>query len=272
MQRYTVINKHVGETPLEAMEAWRVREGVPTNIPLAYAGRLDPMASGALIVLIGDECKRQKLYQSYNKEYRFEILLGFGSDTGDILGLAERGTDVHPTESEILHAVHSLKGSRELRYPRFSAKTVRGVPLHEWTLRGGLPDSDIPTYTATVLRARFENARSVSAAEVQEYIRERITRIPPVTDPRKALGADFRRNDILPRWDSLLLNPSEQFLIIQASATVSSGTYIRTLAEVVGTSLGTRALAYSIHRTRIGTYHTLPFELGWWSPIIARAD
>jgi tRNA U55 pseudouridine synthase TruB len=100
MRRFAVINKQVGETPLEAMEAWRTTEGLKKDIPLAYAGRLDPMASGTLIVLIGEECKRQKSYQAFDKEYRFEVLVGFRSDTGDILGIAQRSTNTLFTERE----------------------------------------------------------------------------------------------------------------------------------------------------------------------------
>jgi tRNA pseudouridine(55) synthase len=228
------------------------------------------MASGALIVLVGEECKRQTAYQSYDKEYRFEILLGVGSDTGDILGITQRGPAVTPSTQEIRCAVAGLCGTHTFRYPRFSSRTVRGTPLHEWTLRGGLSDVEIPTYTAKVKRIGVLNTRTVSVAEVHAYIHRQIGRIPPVTDPRKALGADFRRGDILPRWDSLLQNPSEQFVVVQARAVVSSGTYVRTLAEQVGVALTTSALAYSIHRTKIGTYHTLPFGLGFWFPLIGK--
>lgn len=269
MQKYAVITKRVGETPLEAIEAWRTQSDVVKDIPLAYAGRLDPMASGTLIVLIGDECKRQKAYQGYDKEYRFEALVGFGSDTGDILGMAERGPESTISESNARHALHSLLGNRTLRYPRFSSRTVGGIPLHEWTLRGGLTDDRIPTYTANVKHVRLYGMRTISGGEVHAYIHERIGRIPPVTDPRKALGADFRRGEILPQWDTLLANSSEQFTIIEASAIVSSGTYIRTLAEEIGRTLGTHALAYSIHRTHIGTYRPLLGSFGVWYPRLA---
>lgn len=269
MQRYAVIRKNVGETPLEAMEAWRTRESVGKYVPLAYAGRLDPMASGALIVLIGDECKRQKSYQGFDKEYRFEVLVGFSSDTGDILGMATRGTDAAFTESEARQALLSLKGERTFRYPRFSSRTVDGIPLHEWTLRGGLPEDRIPTYRANVKRIRWHGMRAIAASDMHAYIHERISLMPPVTDPRKALGADFRRGEILPRWDSLLARPSERFVIIDASTIVSSGTYIRTLAEEIGRSLHASALAYSIDRTRIGTYRPIVGDIGIWYPRMA---
>ncbi|MCA9363758.1 hypothetical protein KC727_00880, partial [Candidatus Kaiserbacteria bacterium] len=87
MQRYATIEKRIGETPLEAAERLRVTLGLSADIPLAYAGRLDPMASGKLLVLIGDECKKQEQYHTLDKEYTFEVLFGVRSDTADVLGI-----------------------------------------------------------------------------------------------------------------------------------------------------------------------------------------
>ena len=56
----------------------------------------------------------------------------------------------------------------------------------------------------------------------------------------------------------------KEFLIAQVRCIASSGTYMRSLAEVIATKLGTCGLAYSIRRTRIGTYAPLPFGLGYW--------
>ncbi|MFM2374620.1 MAG: tRNA pseudouridine synthase tRNA pseudouridine55 synthase [Candidatus Parcubacteria bacterium] len=266
MQRYAVIEKHVGETPLEAIEVWRVRTGIAQSVPLAYAGRLDPMASGKLLVLMGDECKRQTAYHGFDKEYRVEVLLGARTDTGDILGMAELAPPHPPmTNQTIKDAVRGLLGTHTFKYPRFSARTVRGIPLHELTLKGEIADADIPTYQGIVKRISCNIIREVSAKDVHAYIQERIRRIPIVTDPRKHLGADFRRGIIMPRWDELLLAHTEPFTIVTIVATVSSGTYMRTLAEALGERLGSFGLAYSIHRTRIGTYRKLPFGYGLWT-------
>ena len=53
---------------------------------MTYAGRLDPMASGVLLVLAGEETKNKDKYLGLDKEYDFEILFGFATDTYDILG------------------------------------------------------------------------------------------------------------------------------------------------------------------------------------------
>jgi tRNA pseudouridine55 synthase len=264
MKPYVVIEKNVGETPLEALETWRRSVELSPDIPLAYAGRLDPMASGKLLVVVGDECRRQTAYHGFDKEYRVEVLLGACSDTGDILGMAELAPVQTFAHENICNAVQSLYGTHTFKYPRFSARTVRGVPLHELTLMGEITDEEIPTYQGTVKKISCTEIKTISAPDLHAFINERIALIPPVTDPRKRLGADFRRGTILPQWDALLMNRVEPFTVVTIVATVSSGTYMRTVAEEMGARLGTKGLALSIHRTRIGTYTQLPFGFGVW--------
>src|SRR3989344_9613864 len=86
MKNIIVLNKKEGETPLEALENFRPRNKEYKDIKMTYAGRLDPMASGLLLVLVGKEIKNKEKYLALNKEYDFKILFGFATDTYDILG------------------------------------------------------------------------------------------------------------------------------------------------------------------------------------------
>ncbi len=101
MKRYVVLEKFVGQTPLECAEAWRAEHPQYADVPLAYAGRLDPMASGKLLILIGEECKQQARYHGLDKRYEFQVLCGFSSDSGDVLGLAKRGGSAEMCEAQI---------------------------------------------------------------------------------------------------------------------------------------------------------------------------
>lgn len=257
--------KEVGETPLQATERLRTFHSIPKDVPLAYAGRLDPMASGLLLVLIGDECKRQEHYHTLDKAYDFEVLLGIGSDTHDVLGIVHAKTPVHPTHGEIRTALIPFIGEVTLPYPHFSAKTVQGKPLHMWTLEKRLHEIDVPTRTSRVYSLRILHEREEDIADIVRTVRESIARIPTVTDPRKALGRDFRRNEVLASWEQIQKAfPHTRFTILTLRAVASSGTYMRTLASCIGEKLGTTALAYSIHRTKIGRYVPLPLIGGVW--------
>lgn len=266
MEPYVILNKEVGETPLSCAEKWRAAHPQYADVPLAYAGRLDPMASGKLLVLIGDECKNQTNYHGLDKEYEFSILFGISSDSLDVLGrLQTHDFDAKKlTEEHVQSVLKELTGKISLPYPKFSAKTVHGKPLHMWTLENRLDEIKIPTKNSTVYSLELGTIESISKEDIVQQALEKVNSIPEVTDPRKALGNDFRRTDVRADWNNILTNeflPSE-YIIANLTCTASSGTYMRTLAELISKKLETGGLAWRIHRTKIGTYDS---EESTWS-------
>ncbi len=266
MKKFVVLNKKVGETPLECMEKWR--EAQPPaykTTSLTYAGRLDPMASGKLLVLIGEECKKKDEYLGLDKEYEFSVLLGASSDTGDVLGLVTTQSTTDFSKAKIRHASNQLIGQISLPYPKFSSKTVNGKPLHTWTIENRLHEITIPTKTSTIYKLSLLKLETIKAAELYKAVSYKIETIPTVTEKRKALGNDFRRPDIRDSWKKFLAtNTDKDFQIATFRCTASSGTYMRTLAEVLAKQLGTTGLAYSIHRTKIGRYQPILPKIGLW--------
>lgn len=267
MEKYCTIEKRIGETPLEAAE--RLREANPAiaDVPLAYAGRLDPMASGKLLVLIGDECKNQTNYHSLDKEYIFEVLLGVRSDTGDVLGLLDNEVaSPEITKEEATQATKKCLGEIELPYPHFSSKTVQGKPLHTWKMEGRINEIEIPTKKSTIHKLDVLDVRTETRETIHKYATEKIETIPPVTEQRKALGNDFRRADVRVCWQKFIEagQPEDIFQIVTLKCITSSGSYMRSLSEVFAGHLNTTGLAYSIHRTKIGKYKKL-LGLGIWT-------
>lgn len=282
MEKYITLEKAVGETPLSCAEAYRATHPELAGIPMAYAGRLDPMASGKLLVLLGDECKVQEKYHGLDKEYEFSVLFGIASDTHDVLGRLEscEGRAAANTLSEgvrlgraprsvpeerVLAATLStvsqnLIGPIKLPYPHFSAKTVKNKPLHMWTLEGRLHEIEIPTKASTVYELELTKLETKSRAQVAAEARVKIDTIPPVTDLRKALGNDFRRVDVRKDWAEISsgnFGPvplSDEYTIAHFRCVASSGTYMRSLADVISKKLDTCGLAWHIHRTKIGTF------------------
>jgi tRNA pseudouridine(55) synthase len=264
LPRYTTAEKLVGETPLVVLERVREKLNIPKDTPLAYAGRLDPMASGKLLILIGNECKVQERYHAFDKEYVVEVLLGAHSDTGDVLGLIELGTQSEVVSPQVTPLLTSLVGTISLPYPKFSSKTVNGKPLHTWTLENRLHEIQIPMNTSRIYSLKMNDVRPISKEEVLKTVHNKIETIPKVTDARKALGADFRRDDVRASWNAVAKSPRDTFSLLTFTCIASSGTYMRSLAGVIGEKLGTTGLAYSIHRTKIGTYTPLFRNTGFW--------
>ncbi len=267
MKPYVVLEKEVGQTPLQCLQAYKMAHTELLGVPMAYAGRLDPMASGKLLVLHGDECKVQEKYHTLDKEYVFEVLFGVGSDTGDVLGLLETKDASGVIEAGIENVIKKLEGKVELPYPHFSSKTVQGKPLHVWKVEGRIGEIEIPTKRSTIYKLRLQELKTVTAQEIFVYATEKIETIPPVVEESKALGNDFRRANIRLSWQRFLDNsePERKYIIARFVCIASSGSYMRTLAELIANELGTLGLAYSIHRTKIGKYKKLSRKLGFWT-------
>ncbi len=272
MKKYIVIEKQVGETPLMAITKWKNANSEYAKIPASYAGRLDPMAHGKLLILLGEECKRQKEYTDLDKEYEIEVLLDIGSDTGDALGLvSEEGrtyvkntNDVGPTFTKRLRdrlpvILNAECGTYQRAYPKFSSKTVQGIPLFLHTLQGTIDTIQIPEHEEKIYGIKIKNITQISAQELSERIEEFLSKAPTSHESSKKLGADFRIKEVRASWEKLFTKGGEReftrvFTVVSLRVTCGSGTYMRSLAGRIGEALGTRALALSIHRTKIGIY------------------
>lgn len=256
MPPYVLINKAVGQTPLEVVETWRKSKPDLTGVPLAYAGRLDPMASGKLLVLIGEECKKQTTYHHLDKEYQIQVLFNVSSDSGDVLGIVrEKKPEIIPSPFNISETLQSLIGEINLLYPIFSSKTVKGKPLHTWVMEGRLNEIEIPSRTSQIYTLNLTSTETQSRSQIKSTALAKINSLPPVTDPRKSLGNDFRRPEVLASWEMFgKEKQSDNFLIANITCICSSGTYMRTLAEVIAEKLSTTALAFLINRSQIGIY------------------
>lgn len=256
LEKYVLLDKKVGETPLETLETWRDTREDLKGVPMAYAGRLDPMASGQLLILIGEECKVQEKYHHLDKEYQVGILFGAHSDSGDVLGIITPHLTPIIEATELNNLLQGMVGTIEFPYPVFSAKTVQGKPLHTWTMENRLHEITIPTRKSEIYKLSLDNIKTFSRLEIAEAALAKVDLIPPVTDPRKALGNDFRRPEVRRAWQEFkAAGPEEDvFYLAEITCICSSGTYMRTLAEVIAEKINTKGLAFSIHRNIIGKY------------------
>ncbi|MEI6400498.1 MAG: hypothetical protein WCO58_03195 [bacterium] len=236
------IYKNEGETPLEVLDRVRIEKALDSNVSMTYAGRLDPLASGILIVLTGEDVHKKDDFNGLSKVYEFEILFGFGTDTGDVMGKVESykvESNSKELKDEITKVISSFKGKQLQTYPMYSSKTVDGIPLWQYAREG--KEVIAPTHEVEISDTNVLGFEEKSANELLQEIKERIGKVK----------GDFRQQEILEEWENLLQGKETKFLITQCVATVSSGTYIRKLCEDVGEKIGVSALAWRIERTEI---------------------
>ncbi len=249
MESVVPLYKPLGKTPLETIEQYRQDAEIPTSVPLGYAGRLDPMAEGVLLCLVGEENKKRKEYERLPKTYEIDILFGISTDTYDILGILQENvhSDLSIPKRDIQDILTSFVGAIDQPYPPYSAARVNGKPLYYWARRGLLDEITIPTKIVHVDAITLKDMKTVQAENVLQTATERIVLVT----------GDFRQEAILNSWKQHINNEEEVFHIATISVRCSSGTYMRSIAHEVGKILGCGAIAYRIVRTSVGPYSIL---------------
>ena len=114
-----------------------IKSILQSPIPLGHAGTLDPLASGVLLVLLGEATKVSRFLLELPKEYVAGVLFGRLTDTDDITGktLAE-GPLNGLTADSVRAAQDRLTGEIEQIPPAFSALKQDGQPLYRLARRG----------------------------------------------------------------------------------------------------------------------------------------
>ena len=229
------IYKPIGKTPLEVVES------VKSNYKkISYAGRLDPMAHGTLLILTDEDCYNQSKYNNLNKIYRFKLLLGIETDTNDVLGLVVS----NKTEIDMLEfrkKIHSLRGEHVLPYPVFSSKRYNGKPLWYYGKYNKTHDIKvIPKHKIVVNSIKILDGSEIRTDELLKYVKNKINML----DKKH----DFRQEPVLTSWGEI---KNMTYKIIDIEADVGSGTYIRGLSRHLSDSLNISTLCLDIYRTGI---------------------
>ncbi len=219
-----------GETPLELITRLREEGKIDKDEKATYAGRLDPMASGAMIILTGEDVHRKEEFLGCDKEYEVEILFGFATDSYDILGKVTDQNVGHPM-SNIFEVLQSFVGKFVQEYPRYSSRVIAMSEVPE----------ELPTREVEIYSVDYLGMYDMDPLELLSNIQTRI----------KKIKGDFRQSEILEIWKNTLVKNVANPTIVKIATKCSSGTYMRSLAHELGKKLGVPALAYTIRRTKI---------------------
>ena len=115
----------------------QVKQLVPSPTALGHAGTLDPLASGVLLVLMGEATKVSRFLLSLPKEYVAGVMFGKQTDTDDITGRTLSVGPVAGVEAEtVRNALERFLGEIEQIPPVFSAIKQDGRPLYRLARAG----------------------------------------------------------------------------------------------------------------------------------------
>lgn len=171
------------------------------KVKVGHTGTLDPFATGLMILVIGNECKKAGIYSKLDKVYEATIKLGQTSTTGDPEGEIIDYSDFVPSLDEVNKATLKFIGEIEQIPPIYSAIKIDGQRAYKMARAG--KTIEIPSRKVNIYRL-----------EVIYY----------------------------------------KYPELRIRASVSSGTYIRTLAEDIGKELTTGAYCRELRRISISEW------------------
>lgn len=247
------VYKPLGKTPLEMVNLYRQTNNLDPSIPISYAGRLDPMAEGILLLLVGQANSNREKYLKLNKTYQAQILFGVSTDTFDPLGLTHNfhTTEINLDQNQLTTALEKYLGKISQTYPPYSSKTVQSKPLWLWAKEGKLDQITLPKNQVEIYRLKVEKLGSIGPDRVYKEVQPKIN----------SVTGDFRQQETLDSWAHWYKKTPHPLPLLNLIIDCSSGTYIRRLAEDLGQDFGTGALLYHLTRTHLGHF-TLKDSLG----------
>jgi len=133
---------------------------------VGHAGTLDPLATGVLIILLGESTKLFNSFSGFDKAYEATLRLGMVTDTADICGkVLYQNSWEDVRESQIEEAFQKFLGSIDQMPPMYSAVKVGGERLYKLARKGLVVPRE-----ARRIEIKALKLLNFSSPEVQFYV------------------------------------------------------------------------------------------------------
>lgn len=129
MKGIIIIDKCSGITSFDVVEMVRKKLKIKK---VGHCGTLDPLATGLLVILLGESTKLFSKFSAFDKEYEATLELGVTTSTGDCQGniLNRCKVDII-SPLDIENIFNEFKGEITHTPPMFSALKYHGKKLYE---------------------------------------------------------------------------------------------------------------------------------------------
>ena len=240
--------KKMGQSTHKIAKVISEKYGVKTS----HTGTLDPMAEGVVIVLTGETRLKKYEYANWSKEYEFEISFGLSTDSGDGLGLIVKNKlkEVPPKKKSfstirLTEVLKSFEGAYKFKLPIYSAKKVKGKPLH-WYAREG-KDVTVPEKEGFIYEIKLLERNKILLRELCTTLISKINMV----------AGDLRQTEIINQWNKTadMTNTAlKKIDLIKIKCVTSKGVYVRAIAQDFCDRLGATGFVFSLVRSRNGIY------------------
>ena len=210
----------VGAVKRNLREAGLLGKG-KDKLKVGHGGTLDPLATGVLPIAIGEATKLCGRMLDASKIYEFTIGFGTETETLDVEGAVTETSDHRPTLAEVEAILPRFTGPIEQIPPKYSALKIDGKRAYDLARAGVAVEMKLRGVTIYGLSVRPEPVEGRPSVD-------------------RGASTSSARTELL---ESVTL-----------SATVSKGTYIRSLARDIARALDTVGHVTMLRRTKAGPF------------------
>ncbi len=135
-----VVDKPTGMTSQDVVTVVRKAAGTRR---VGHTGTLDPLATGLLLLMLGEATKLSEYLVGYDKSYEGTMKLGVRSDTYDIQGqVEETGCTDFPDGEALASLAEEFTGEIDQVPPPYSAVKIKGKKLYEYARKGEVVEAE----------------------------------------------------------------------------------------------------------------------------------
>ncbi len=176
MDGILLINKPIGWTSFDVVAKVRgeLKRGGIAKPKVGHTGTLDPQATGLLVLVVGQYCKRAQEFSKLDKTYEVMMKLGQTSTTGDEEGEKSNVSSLKPTPGEIETALQSFAGEINQTPPIYSAIKVNGQRAYKLARAGKavkLEPRRVTIYKIEIAAYKYPEVKFSAEVSSGTYIR-----------------------------------------------------------------------------------------------------
>lgn len=213
------------------------------KLKVGHAGTLDPLATGVLLVCVGNATKQAEELQRHDKEYIAGVTFGATTPSYDLEKEIDRFFPYeHITAEAVADALKDFVGEQDQVAPLFSAKSVEGIRAYELA-RKLLKDGALPEEASELIRSSRINISELELLDFQENS-------PSISNPQKKEDTVSRASSRINVTDNSNLGLPRADIRLACS----KGTYVRAFARDLGEALGSGAHLDALQRSRSGQF------------------
>jgi tRNA pseudouridine55 synthase len=189
---------------------------------VGHTGTLDPLATGLLVLVVGDYCKRASEFSKLDKTYEVTMRLGHTSTTGDDEGEKTAVSEVQPSKEAIYEALKRFTGAIQQVPPAYSAIKIDGQRAYKLARAAKevkLEPRAVTIYGLKLTDYAYPDVKFTADVSSGTYVRSLVADIGQnlisgayMSDLRRTAVGDFKIDHAL-NMDSLIPETLESKLV-----------------------------------------------------------